>query len=80
MPKSCPALACIFVVILLLTAAPVAAQELWSATLTVGELEFTIRGVDRRILGYREVLDDAVPGFSDVSFGELSDADFVRAK
>ena len=45
MPKFCPALACIFVVIVLLTAAPAAAQEVWSATLTVAEFS--------SLLGYK---------------------------
>ena len=78
MPKFCPALACIFVVIVLLTAAPAAAQEVWSATLTVAEFEFTTdRGNDRRLLGYKAEHGDASPGFTDASFGELSDVDFM---
>ena len=78
MPKFCPALACILVVIVLLTAAPAAAQEVWSATLTVAEFEFTTdRGFDRRLLGYKAEHGDAFPGFTDASFGELSDVDFM---
>ena len=75
--KVCPALACIFVVIVLLTAAPAASQEVWSATLTVAEFEFTTdRADDRRLLGYKAEHGEGNP-FAAVSFGELSDVDFI---
>ena len=72
------AVAYTFAIVALLTAAPAAAQEIWSATVTVGELEFTTdRGFDRRLLGYKADHGDAFPGFTDETFGELSNATFT---
>ena len=73
--------ACVLVLVVAIPlAAPVAAQEIWSASLTVGQLEYTTdRGNERRLFGYKAVHGDDAPGFTDESFGALSEVGFMFA-
>lgn len=74
----CQALSCTFALVALVTAAPAAAQEIWSATLTVGELEFsTVPFADRRLLGYKAGHVEVARDFTGEPFGGLSDPDFT---